>query len=242
MGRGGGDILDSKSKIYLVPSPPPPLTSEELPTPLGLHPDFPHVCMWVVSRTRMLFSHPEYIAWSGQVPRYSGTQRMYSLVGPCEDPELCYKLYIYVHRKQKLCSDVSIIESNFWSQILSTLLTHSDPGACFNKHEGRPPGSRTILLWTNNMGGWSVAWADGPSLLVKQLPGLDRWTQVFPRFRTSLKVCNFKHNVEFSDCEFEDWDLINESCLILLSKIHLRFGNLKLGQISVLGILKIVHI
>ena len=35
-----------------------------------------------------------------------------------------------------------------------------------------PTGRQTILLWTNNMGGWSVARSDGPSLLVKQAPGL----------------------------------------------------------------------
>ena len=35
-------------------------------------------------------------------------------------------------------------------------------------------GRRTILLWTNNMGGWSVARSDGPSLLVKQAPGVSQ--------------------------------------------------------------------
>ena len=41
---------------------------------------------------------------------------------------------------------------------------------CFNKHDGRPTGRRTILLWTNNMGGWSVARSDSPSCLLKQAP------------------------------------------------------------------------
>ena len=31
----------------------------------------------------------------------------------------------------------------------------------------RPTRRRIILLWTNNMGGWSVARSDSPSLLVK---------------------------------------------------------------------------
>ena len=44
------------------------------------------------------------------------------------------------------------------------------PGGCFNKHDGRPTGRRTILQWTNNMGGWSVARSDSPSCLLKQAP------------------------------------------------------------------------
>ena len=44
-------------------------------------------------------------------------------------------------------------------------------GVCFNKHDGRPTERRTILQWTNNMGGWSVARLDSPSCLLKQAPG-----------------------------------------------------------------------
>ena len=46
-----------------------------------------------------------------------------------------------------------------------------DTGGCFNKHDGRLTGRRTILQWTNNMGGWSVARSDSPSCLLKQAPG-----------------------------------------------------------------------
>ena len=35
----------------------------------------------------------------------------------------------------------------------------------------RSTGWRTILLWTNSPGRWSIAQSDGPSLLVKQPPG-----------------------------------------------------------------------
>ena len=51
------------------------------------------------------------------------------------------------------------------------------PGGCFNKHNGRPTGRRTILQWTNNMGGWSVARSDSPSCLLKQAPEL-HWSGV----------------------------------------------------------------
>ena len=47
----------------------------------------------------------------------------------------------------------------------------SRPGGRFNKHDGRPTGRRTILQWTNNMGGWSVARSDSPSCLLKRPPG-----------------------------------------------------------------------
>ena len=44
-------------------------------------------------------------------------------------------------------------------------------GVCFNMHDGRPTGRRTILLLTSNMEGWSVARSDGPSCLLKQVTG-----------------------------------------------------------------------
>ena len=44
------------------------------------------------------------------------------------------------------------------------------PGVCFTNSDGPSDRSRTILLWTNNIGGWSVAQSGSPSLLVKQPP------------------------------------------------------------------------
>ena len=35
-----------------------------------------------------------------------------------------------------------------------------------------PIGRRTILLWTNNMGGWSATQTDGLSILLKHLSGV----------------------------------------------------------------------
>ena len=43
---------------------------------------------------------------------------------------------------------------------------------------GRPTGRPTILQWTNNMGGWSVARSDSPSCLLKQAPGWRHRTQM----------------------------------------------------------------
>ena len=53
------------------------------------------------------------------------------------------------------------------------------PGGCFNKYAGRPTWRRTILQWTNNMGGWSVARSDSSSCLQKQAPDLKFLTQFF---------------------------------------------------------------
>ena len=43
-------------------------------------------------------------------------------------------------------------------------------GGCFTNSDGLSDSGQTILLWTNNMGRWSVAQSDSPSLLVKQPP------------------------------------------------------------------------
>ena len=51
-------------------------------------------------------------------------------------------------------------------------------GGCFNKHNGRATRRRTILQWTNNMGGWSVARSDSPSCLLKQAPACKEWAGV----------------------------------------------------------------
>ena len=51
--------------------------------------------------------------------------------------------------------------------LIDKLLT--DAGGQY-KHDGRPTGRRTILQWTNNMGGWSVARSDSPSCLLNQAP------------------------------------------------------------------------
>ena len=48
---------------------------------------------------------------------------------------------------------------------------HNSPGGCFTNSDGLSDRNQTILLRTNNMGQWSVAWSDCPSLLMKQPPG-----------------------------------------------------------------------
>ena len=42
-------------------------------------------------------------------------------------------------------------------------------GLMTDRATDRPTGRRTILLWTNNIGRWSVTRSDGPSCLLKQL-------------------------------------------------------------------------
>ena len=53
-------------------------------------------------------------------------------------------------------------------------------GGCFNQYDGRPTGRQTILLWTNNMGGWAIAWSDTPSCLLKQALGVS-WGAIAPK-------------------------------------------------------------
>ena len=51
------------------------------------------------------------------------------------------------------------------------LFASARPGGCFTNSDGRSDQWRTILLWTNNMGQWSVTRSDSPSLLVKHPTG-----------------------------------------------------------------------
>ena len=98
-------------------------------------------------------------------------------------PEACFTKRSYIYELEYLieyfCETMpaNIQETLIFKLICSPqvriVLVKQAPGGCFSNSDGLSDRGQTILLWTNNMGRWSVARSDGPSLLVKQPPGLD---------------------------------------------------------------------
>ena len=68
----------------------------------------------------------------------------------------------------------------------------------------RPTGPWTILLWTYNMGGWSVARSDGTSCLLKQPPGFEIFTPpvVSPKPLWLILLFHFKKPLQCTDQQF----------------------------------------